>query len=76
MQRTVKNKVTGEQITFLETAEEMNGRYLSIEVSLPPQGDGPSLHIHDEFEEEFEVISGRLTVTIRKEQHVLRATVA
>lgn len=71
MQRTVKNKVTGEQITFLETAEETNGRYLYIEVSLPPQGDGPPLHIHDEFEEEFEVISGRLTVTIGKEHYVL-----
>ena len=71
MQRTVNNKVTGEQITFIETAEETNGRYLYIEVSLPPQGDGPPLHIHDEFEEEFEVISGRLTVTLGKEQHVL-----
>lgn len=71
MERTVKNKVTGEQITFLETAEETNGRYLYIEVSLPPQGDGPPLHIHDQFEEEFEVVSGKLTVTLGKEQHVL-----
>lgn len=74
MQRTVVNKVTGEAITFLETAEETNGQYLYIEVSLPPQGDGPPLHLHDEFEEEFEVISGKLTVTLgkNKQQHILQ----
>ena len=52
MNRTVKHKVTGEQITFLETADETQGKYLYIEVALPPQGDGPPLHSHDEFEEE------------------------
>lgn len=72
MNRTVKHQVTGEQITFLETADETNGKYLYIEVALPPQGDGPPLHIHDEFEEEFEVISGKLTVILGKEQHVLQ----
>ena len=73
MQRTVKNQVTGEQITFVETAKETKGQYLLIEVSLPPQGVGPPLHIHDEFEEEFEVISGSLTVTVGKEIHILKS---
>lgn len=74
MERTVVHSVTGETITFLETAEESGGKYLYIEVSLPPQGDGPPLHLHDEFEEEFEVISGQLTVTLgkQKEQHILQ----
>lgn len=74
LERTVVHKATGETITFLETAEETNGKYLYIEVSLPPQGDGPPLHVHDEFEEEFEVISGQLTVTLgkKKEQHILQ----
>lgn len=73
MERTVVNQVTGEQITFVETAEETEGKYLSIEVALPAQGNGPPLHMHDEFEEEFEVVSGKLTVTLGKEQHVLEA---
>lgn len=34
MEQTVKNKVTGEQITFLETAKDTNGEYLLIEVAL------------------------------------------
>ncbi|AWE09137.1 cupin domain-containing protein [Lysinibacillus sp. 2017] len=72
MKRTVVNQVTGEQITFLETAQETNGEHLLIEVALPPQGDGPPLHLHDEFEEEFEVVSGKLTVTLGKEQHILQ----
>ena len=58
MNRSVKHQITGEQITFLETAEETKGKYLYIEVALPPQGDGPPLHSHDECEEEFELISG------------------
>lgn len=73
MNRTVKHQITGEQITFLETAEQSQGKYLYIEVTLPPQGDGPPLHVHDEFEEEFEVISGQLTVSLGKEKHVLQS---
>lgn len=73
MERTVTNKVTGEQITFLETAKDTNGEYLLIEVALPPHGKGPPLHIHDRFEEEFEVISGKLTVTLGQTKHVLKA---
>lgn len=72
MDRTVRHQITGEQITFLETTEETQGKYLSIEVTLPPQGDGPPLHSHDEFEEEFEVVSCQLTVTLGKEQYVLQ----
>lgn len=73
MEQTVTHKVTGEQITFLETAKATNGQYLLIEVALPPHGKGPPLHIHDRFEEEFEVISGKLTVTLGKIKHTLEA---
>lgn len=72
MKQTVTNKVTGEQITFLETASDTKGKYLLIEVALPPFGKGPPLHIHDQFEEEFEVLTGTLTVTLNKAKHVLQ----
>lgn len=71
VKQTVTNKVTGEQITFIETAKDTNGEYLLIEVTLPPRGKGPPLHIHDHFEEEFEVIVGTLTVTLGKTKHLL-----
>ncbi len=72
MEQTVTNKVTGEQITFLGTAKDTNEEYLFIEVALPSFGIGPPLHIHDQFEEEFEVISGRLTITLGQTKHVLK----
>lgn len=71
MEHTVTNRVTGEQITFIETAKDTKGEYLLIEVALPPLGKGPPLHIHDHFEEEFEVISGKLTVRLGKISHTL-----
>jgi quercetin dioxygenase-like cupin family protein len=73
VKQMVTNPVTGEQITFIETAKETNGQYLLIEVALPPHGKGPPLHIHDRFEEEFEVISGKLTVTLGRKNHILKA---
>ncbi|MDH6372186.1 quercetin dioxygenase-like cupin family protein [Paenibacillus sp. PastF-3] len=73
MEQTVTNRVTGEQITFIETAKDTKGEYLLIEVALPPHGKGPPLHIHDRFEEEFEVISGKLTVTLGKINYILVA---
>lgn len=69
--RTVTHKVTGEQITFLESATETEGKYLHIEVSLPAFGQGPPLHVHTEFEEVFEVIAGQLEVQVNKTKQVL-----
>jgi mannose-6-phosphate isomerase-like protein (cupin superfamily) len=65
--KTITHRYTGEAITFVETVKDTGGKYLYIEVSLPPFGKGPPLHTHDAFEEEFEVISGTLTVTFNKE---------
>lgn len=72
MKQTVINKATGEQMTFVETASDTKGKYLLIEVALPSFGKGPPLHIHDQFEEEFEVLAGKLTVTLNKTKHVLQ----
>ncbi|KYG90187.1 cupin domain-containing protein [Metasolibacillus sp. FSL K6-0083] len=68
---TVRHKFTGEQITFIETAAYTNGRYLLIEVMLPPNGEGPPLHYHDEFVEEFTILEGILTVSVGEQDHVL-----
>lgn len=73
LSRTVSHKVTGEQITFLETAEETGGRYLYIEVSLPAFGQGPPLHVHTEFEEAFEIVSGQLEIQTGKQKQSLKA---
>jgi quercetin dioxygenase-like cupin family protein len=72
LERTIKHRVTGETVTFIETAAETEGAYVLIEVSLPAHGDGPPLHIHDEFEEQFECLSGRLTIRLGKDKKVLQ----
>lgn len=64
--RTIKHRFTGEEITFLKSTHETKDKYLHIEVKLPPKGDGPPLHVHDSFEETFEVMSGTLTITTNK----------
>ena len=69
--RTITHRYTGEQITFIHTTVETHGEFLLIKVALPPLGKGPPLHVHDEFEEEFEVISGILTITVEKEEKEL-----
>lgn len=70
---TVTHRFTGEAITFLETATETSGKHLLIEVYLPPFGQGPPLHIHDEFVETFTVLEGTLTVTVNDTLHELSA---
>ncbi|WP_228547532.1 cupin domain-containing protein [Filobacillus milosensis] len=55
---TITHKFTGERITFLETSADTDGAYEYIEVFLPPGGEGPPLHYHMKFEEEFEVRRG------------------
>lgn len=62
--RTITHKFTGEQVTFVETAAETEGNHLLIEVALPPQGDGPPLHSHRTFTEEFTVLEGVLSVKL------------
>lgn len=64
---TVKHRYTGQQITFVERTKE----HTIIEVTLPPNGDGPPLHKHDRYAERFDVISGQLTVTIHKKTTIL-----
>lgn len=64
-----KHRYTGEQIQFLETTHT----HSLIEVTLPPNGDGPPLHKHDQYRETFTVVSGTLEVTIQKEKFTLTA---
>ena len=71
--RTVTHRFTGEQVTFLETATETGGEHLLIEVTLPPHGEGPPLHSHLTFTEQFTIIDGTLAVTVGKATKELTA---
>lgn len=71
--RTVTHRVTGETITFVETASETSGEHLTLLVELPSNGDGPPLHSHERFVEEFTVQNGTLAVTVDRQKLELGA---
>lgn len=58
--RTIENPVSGERITFLQTAEETGGDLLEIELELAPHGRVPGAHVHPELEERFHVLEGTM----------------
>ena len=58
--KTIENPLSGERITFRETAADTGGEYLEIDLHLAPGGKVPGLHVHPEQEERFEVLAGRM----------------
>ena len=59
--QTLENPVSGEKITFIQTAADTDGELLEIELELSPDGAVPGAHIHPEQEERFEVLEGTMT---------------
>ena len=60
MAHTIKNSISGEEITFLRTAADTDGEQLEIELRLSPDGHVPGAHVHPEQEERFEVLEGSM----------------
>jgi len=58
--QTISNPVSGERITFLQTARDTGGELLEFELELTPDGHVPGAHVHPEQEERFYVQSGRM----------------
>jgi quercetin dioxygenase-like cupin family protein len=58
--RTIENPVSGERITFLQTADETGGELLEVELELSSEGRVPGAHVHPEQEERFHVLEGEM----------------
>jgi quercetin dioxygenase-like cupin family protein len=58
--QTVENPVTGERITFRQTSADTNGELVAIDLTLPPGGHVPGLHVHPTQEEAFHVTAGQM----------------
>jgi quercetin dioxygenase-like cupin family protein len=65
---TLVNDVTGETITFVETAAETGGAYTLIEVVVAPGGGVPMAHVHPIQSETFEVLAGRLAMKVGRDK--------
>jgi quercetin dioxygenase-like cupin family protein len=60
----IENPITGEKIVFLQTAKDTNGKLLEIDLFVRPGGYVAAEHIHPKQDEEFEVLSGRLALSV------------
>lgn len=60
----IENPVSGERITFRETAADTGGELLAFDLELAADGHVPGMHVHPTQEERFEVVSG--TMRFRK----------
>lgn len=68
--RTIKDPLTGQYLTFLETAADTDGKSLRAEVRLEPGGFVPR-HLHLRQVERLEVLAGSVRVRTRGEDRVL-----
>ena len=59
--QTFANPVSGERITFLQTAADTDGALLEFELELSADGHVPGAHVHPEQEERFHVLEGEMT---------------
>ena len=70
--QVLKNPVTGETITILETTEQTGGEKLVFECRVTPGGSPLPPHVHSTQEERFEIQSGELGVMLGGKKQVLR----
>ena len=68
--RTFVNPAINDIATFVKTSAETNGEYTLMELELG-KSDGPPLHYHNAFSEEFQVQEGILYVQVGRDKKVL-----
>lgn len=64
----IEHPVTGERITFLETADDTGGEYVRSELRVQPHGFVAAPHVHPRLEETFEILSGTFTFVVDGEE--------
>ena len=70
---TIEHPLTGERVTFLETAGSTGGKFMRIRLDVCPGGAIPNLHVHRRSEEQFAIAEGRLQVRRAKQSWVAKA---
>ncbi|HWA05423.1 MAG TPA: cupin domain-containing protein [Ignavibacteria bacterium] len=69
--KTIINTITGETLTFTQTAAMTSGKLLEFHLTLDPGSTVPMKHIHTAQDEVFEVVSGRVNVEVGTDTHVI-----
>jgi mannose-6-phosphate isomerase-like protein (cupin superfamily) len=65
---TIENPITGERLTFIETASETDGEVTVVEVSVRPDGFVAAAHVHPKQTEIFRVVSGQMGAKLGREK--------
>ncbi len=68
--RTIANPVSGETVTFLETAEVSNGSRVVMQIEVAP-GGGPAPHAHRSQTEVFEGVAGNVELQLGERRVML-----
>jgi mannose-6-phosphate isomerase-like protein (cupin superfamily) len=58
--QTIENPISGEKITFTQTAADTDGELLAFDMTLSVDGHVPGAHVHPSQEERFEIVSGTM----------------
>jgi quercetin dioxygenase-like cupin family protein len=71
--RTIEHPLSGERLTFLDTAATTDGRFLRMRFEMAPGGSLPRPHTHPSGAEEFEVVGGRVQMAVAGRRRVAEA---
>lgn len=70
--KTISNPKTGQDITFIQTSNDTNGKRLVMESTYNAYSKEPVSHYHPNQIEDFTVLSGELTVRMNGEVKILQ----
>lgn len=70
--KIINNKKTGQQISFIQTADDTGGELLEMESLFQPHSTEPVAHYHPLQEEHFTVLEGELCVRINDGVKILK----
>ena len=62
--KTIVNTIVGQNIRFLQTAKDTNGKLLEMEALYRPYSREPPAHYHPHQDEFFVIIKGQMTVRL------------
>jgi quercetin dioxygenase-like cupin family protein len=63
--KVISNPMVGQNIKFLQTAKDTDGRLLEMEASFRPYSKEPPPHYHPCQEEDFIILKGQMTVRLQ-----------
>lgn len=69
----IENNITGQRITFLQTAASTNGELLEMEAYYSEGSPAPPSHLHPNQDEYFTVLSGTMQLRMRDVVRTLHA---